>query len=36
VLPFILNAEVIVVVGMGMVEVGHLDDTRHTDAPNAR
>jgi hypothetical protein len=32
--PFILNAEVIVVVGV--VEVGDLDDKRRTDAPTAR
>jgi hypothetical protein len=32
--PFILNAEVIVVVGV--VEMGDLDDKRRTDAPTAR
>jgi hypothetical protein len=34
--PFTLNAEDIVVVGAGVVEVGDLDDKRRTDAPTAR
>ena len=34
--PFILNAEVIVVVGVGVLEVGDLDDKRHIDAPTVR
>ena len=34
--PFILNPEVIRVVGVGVVDVGDLDHKRRTDAPTAR